>query len=365
MGEKGSLIPKEVPPAVATFLSFCDDIVELSVLDGRLGTAMKNGKLTLLLGTSYLGADDEQRVDDLKHEVGHFVLCHTQRCGERDKRRFNMVCDAAISFQGICRVLDSDITFEKLPCKNGGTVPPTPPELAYDMLAEGPPTLVICGSLVNSSSDDSPATKAKLAIIGATIRVRHPDLLKTLAGNMGGSEAGTGRAISEIPPPPPWIREVLEYLLKTTRSIDRRRSWRREHRALPDMLPGLSRSYTPSCIVLFDASGSISEDLASQFLGALSGTPELANSYVRVFDTTLSHPIPVRDIAKVCEAVAEKGGGTLIKKAGLEGRESGIPIVWLTDAESGDGFAPPHDAVEIWCVSGSAPHPHGIRVQVE
>ena len=360
-----SLLPKVVPPAVATFLSFCDEVINAKLPGARLGTALMNGKLVLLLGECYVAADEEQRVDDLKHEVGHFMLGHLTRCGERNKHNFNLVCDASLSHQGINKVLETDVTFAKLPCKNGGTVPPCPPEAAYELLDTPPPLLIVCGSLEHSSNDGTAASQAKMAIVGAMLLAKHPDFLKALGAHLGGTENGSGRPIPEILPPPPWIRKVIEYLLKTTRSTDRRRSWRREHRALPDMLPGLSRGYTPVCRVLFDASGSIDQELAAQFFGALAGTPELRDSDVIVFDTTLSDIIPVKEIEKLAEAIAEKGGGTYIRKAGLEGRISGIPTVWLTDACSGDGFAPPHDAVEVWCVSGSAPHPHGVRVQVD
>lgn len=354
-------LPSEVPPAVATFLNLCDEIIDAKLPMGRLGTSLVKGKLTLYLGDSYLQSDEEQKIDDLKHETGHFVLQHLPRCGERDKIRFNLVCDASLAYQGINITLPTDVTFDKLPCKHGGTVPPSAPEVAYDLLAENP-SGESCGSLIISFCDDTPESKAKLAIIGAIIKAKHPDFLQF---NGAGNEAGTGRSIPEIPPQPPWIRSVLDYLLKTTRSLDRRRSWRREHRALPDLLPGRSRSYDIACRILYDASGSISQELSAQFLGAIANTPELAGSDVVVFDTKISKPIPVNNIKAICDKVEEMGGGTAIKKAGMKGRLLTVPIVWLTDCESGDGFPPPHDTVEIWCVSGSANHPHGIRVQVD
>ena len=204
---KRPLLPKEVPPAVATFLSFCGDVVVAKLPNARLATMLNEGKLTLLLGDCYLEADDEQRADDLKHEVGHFVLGHIPRCGERDKYKFNLVCDASLAFQGINKTLESDSTFDKLPCKHGGTIPPCPPEAAYELLAD-PPSLTICGSFAHSSADKSPASEAKMAIIGATIKIKHPELLKALGATLGGSEVGTGRPIPEIPPQPPWIRNV-------------------------------------------------------------------------------------------------------------------------------------------------------------
>ena len=45
-------LPSEVPPAVATFINLCDEIIDAKLPMGRLGTSLVKGKLTLYLGDS-------------------------------------------------------------------------------------------------------------------------------------------------------------------------------------------------------------------------------------------------------------------------------------------------------------------------
>lgn len=364
------MIPKHVPPAVATFLACCDEVI-VDESFPTLGTALLRGKLTLILGSLYLKApNDSLKIELLKHEIGHFALGHISRRKDRYPIPWNLVCDAAIHMQGICdwERLDRElgiqsIIYERLPAKHGGTVPPTPPEIAYDLLEFEGIDGDSCGSISRSSNDDSVESRAKMAVVGAKINGADRNFLNGALGRHDGGE--TNRAIPEIPPPPPWTREVLEYLLRTARSHERNRSWRREHRALPDILPGRSRSHSPSCRVLLDASGSINEELIKQFLGALVGTPELSDSDVVVFDHKYLPPVPAKNAEAICKSIRQSGGGTGIAKVGNEMRPSGIPVVWLTDCESGDGFPEPHDAMEIWCVHGNAKNPHGVRVNID
>jgi hypothetical protein len=130
------MLPKLVPPAIATFLACCDEVI-CDESFPTLGTALIKGHLTLVLGDLYFKApSDEIKIEMLKHEVGHFALGHIGRCGEREPMPWNLVCDAAIHQQEICnyKLVDlvmgmQSITYDKLECKTGGPIPPTPPEI--------------------------------------------------------------------------------------------------------------------------------------------------------------------------------------------------------------------------------------------
>lgn len=365
-------LPDKVSPPVASFLAACDAVLE----DRRiptLATALIEGKLTLILGQQYLDEPEACQAADLEHEVGHFIGQHLQRCGERDPLQFNIVCDAAINEQGIgdYKLVDAfwatqgienrSPRFDRLPHKDGGMIPPCPPEVAYTMLPKssvGPGGG--CGSIEHSTMDNSAASLVKAIIVNAAVLAANPFFKQ-------GSEGGDGmatRAVPELPPVPPWIRAVLEYLLKTVRSHARQRSWRREHRGLPGTLPGQGRSYAPACRVLLDASGSIGPELLGQFLSALVNTPELAESDVVVFDSAWGDPLPVSNAVAILNEARRRGGGTAINAVGCAMRPDGRPVVWLTDAVSGDGFPPPHTTNEIWCVHGKATPPHGIVIRI-
>src|SRR2546428_5735724 len=74
------MLPPILPPAVATFIACCDEII-VDKSFPTLGTALIRGHLTLILGELYFQApNDRIKIELLKHELGHFALGHISRC---------------------------------------------------------------------------------------------------------------------------------------------------------------------------------------------------------------------------------------------------------------------------------------------
>ena len=351
-------LPDHCSPAVATWLQHVQAVRVVAGLPGPCASSLVKGKITLLVDSAWPTYTPAVQRELLNHELGHFLFDHFGRRGERDPMRFNLVCDAALDHVG---VQDSallwaaghpGVTFEGL------GIPPCPPEVAYEMLPES--NGGGCGSLSASEHDGSgESLLTQLQVLTAVLAA--DPALRARLGRQGGQ--GAGRAVPELAAPKPWIRQVLAYLSAYSVRLDRTRSWRREHRTVSG-LPGRSKTTGIGCRIFVDASGSVGEADLNDFLSAVCGTPELAGSDVVVFDGTASDPMPATAHGAIVAAVSARGGGTAIRATSAL-RQRGQPAVWLTDAESGDGWPDPHSAPEVWCVVGGAPVPSGYRVQVD
>lgn len=363
------LIP-DVPLSlgVLSFLAACDEVREARI--PTCATSLIQGRLVLLLGEMYLNAAPPVRAELLRHECGHFVYGHLARLGDRDPGRFNLVCDAAIHETGACdwKLLDREtgggvITYDRLPHKNGGSLPPYPPEIAYEMLAEPPEQDGAagegCGSLSHGEHDNSPESWAKHATTTAGILAADPEF-----GKAAGAGSGMGRETPELAAPPPWIYQVLDWLTRGEHRTEPRRSWRRENRSGSPLLPGQSRGYGYGARILLDASGSIDPTAINQFLSAICCTPELSGTDVVVFDDGWGDPLPVSDPSAVLAEVKRRGGGTAIRRVGQAMRVPSVTAVWLTDGYSGDGWPDEHDGPEVWVINNTeATPPRGVVVR--
>lgn len=389
-GKDGRLVAripgeKYITPAIAAFLNEADEFryePELDEIKALAGVALRDGKLIVAVGKPYIVASDEVKAEILQHECAHFVMGHYQRQGDRNAEAFNSCCDAAIHHTGVAdhQIVEEAVnkmkgwehfmsaTFDRLRSKDGTPIPPMMAESAYELLAvqdkdpkNGPSSS--CGTMGWSKSDDSPASRARA--MQTAMRVLRDD--KDFATQLGGMRGGHGeghRPVPELKAPSPWIREIITYLVRTAKRTHRDRSYRRENRAF-DMLPGQSAAFGRGARFLIDASGSITEEMLTEFLSCVVRTPELSGSDVVVFDTSWSEPIPVTDVLQITKAVRERGGGTHIRAAGIACRAPHLPAVWFTDAETGDGWPPAHTQNEVWCVYGGAANPpRGITIRI-
>jgi hypothetical protein len=395
MNNKASVPPEEyITSAVATFLAACDSFEYNSDIK-TAGTSIIRGKLRLMVGDAYIMATPEEQLHILQHECGHLVSNHFGRKKDRQNLPWNVVCDASLHYCGIAdplilnqaleRVMPGarSAEFSNIIGADGKTIPPMPPEMAYELLprmaglgcapgcgecsehSEGHGDFS-CDSIKNSQVDTTPESMAKRAIVAAQILGADKDFRDAIMNTKNaGQETGPGRDTPELPPPPLWIRKTINYLIRTQDRTDRRRSWRRENRAFL-ALPGQSKSYGRGALFLIDASGSIGSERLAEFLSAITRTPELRGSLVVVFDSRPSNYIPANDIKTILDTLKSFGGGTSIKEVGEKVRLDHMPAVWLTDACTGDGWPRKHTQHEVWCVyGGAASPPNGITIRID
>jgi hypothetical protein len=372
-------VPHEdyITPAVRIFLAEADDFR----YDRDIRTAatyILKGKLYIVVGDAYMGADQRTKDHILRHEAAHFISNHIGRCKDRQPRPWNAVTDAAIHECGAAdyKVIEEGIQkvpgfetfqcviFDRLTSKYGGTIPPMPPETAYDFLPEEH-VLVGCGSLEQGKFDGSGASYAKAC--SASVHIRAGDKDFRDAVDMRTKTAGDGhggmRDIENLPPPKPWIRRTIQYLIRTQQRTERARSWRRENRTF-HMLPGQSAMYGKGAAFLVDASGSVPQEDLDDFLACILRTPELKGSVCAIFDGEVSPLVPVANMRTVLETAKKFRGGTSFLNA-AKVRVPELPTVWLTDGYPNDGWPTPHTHNEVWCITSDVVAPHGITFHIK
>jgi hypothetical protein len=388
-----NLLPDEeyLRPGVITFLAHVDTVL----VDNRVptcATGLYKGKLLLLLGERYLACEDQEaRGEMLAHECAHFLMGHLGRRGERQPRPWNAVIDASLHWVGAAdwQLIEEAmnkgwkgeqpirlVTFERLLDKDTNMpMAPMPPEMAYERL---PVVTVVCdgncdehgpgghdtqegegcGSMEHSHHDGSTESMTKRVITAGKVISADKEFAARLRGESS-QNAGLGRGsrlAPDLPPPAPWIRQTLQWLIHGRKRAQRRRSWRRENRSFP-VLPSKVRLHTLGGLFIIDASGSISDDMMGEFLSAVMHTPELKGSEVVIFDSYWTDYIPITDHATIMAKVKEMGGGTTIRAVGQAYKHDPRPRVWITDGYSGDGWPDPHTAADIWCVWDQGPTP--------
>lgn len=355
---------------IAAWLAMVDHIEEVpDQIPALAAVQVVEGKMTLMLRGDFNTWPDELKCNIISHECHHMVFEHHNRRGERDPRLWGLVTDAVL-YHNACEdwqmteaILNarlnadepkvSSSTFERI------GIPPCRAEIAYDMLLnnKSPNIKVIhCGSSLLSKTDGSQATQELLDKI----------MIEVGPHIQGGASLGGGvqtPITGTIPDPPAWIRQVIPFLVESINKANRGRSWRRFSRTGSDLLPGREMVAALDGQIFIDQSGSCNE-YVPLFLAAVCSTPELAGTRVYTFDDKVRGPLPASDAAGVRALLESSRGGTLIKKAG-ELRESGCPVVWISDGESADGLPKHHDAAEIWCIVGSAKIGNRIRIQVD
>ena len=317
----------------------------------------KDGKM--LCGLSKAQWDTwspELQNEILCHEAGHVAGGHDIRMGDRDPRKWNVVCDAAIHYSGGVKPEAVEelggVTYEKL------GIPPVPPEIGYDMLPDEPSENggESCGREDHNHGEElsgAARTRATIASIRGAAEL----------GKLGSQGNGQPRSIPEsMPHYPDWMVDLLQRLKKAVAYDDSVRRWTRETRrdVDPIMMPGRAPKMGVACTFIWDLSGSIGEESVKKFLGAVDATPELAGSEIVAFSDDVVGPYPVSQAQRCIEDC--NSGGTQFHK-GASKRRPGIPCVWITDGYTGDGWPDPHDSDEFWVINTDVEPPHGIRIQ--
>lgn len=321
------------------------------------------------------------RNEVLCHEAGHVAGGHDVRRQERDPKKWNIVCDAAIHYsKGVDpKTVEKigGVTYDKL------GIPPVPPEIGYDLLPDNPegdgecndPNAKAgkpgeggkvcnnpshhhgCGRDQHGAGKDTPSQKAQSRALVASIRGA------AAMGQTGGQGSGSSRELPEVQPAyPDWMIELLTQLKKVVSYDESTRRWVKETRldVDPIAMPGKAPKLGVKCTFIWDLSGSIGQEEVARFLGAVEATPELVGSEVVSFSDGVWGPRPVREVR---ELLAEsQSGGTQFMK-GASRRRPGVPCVWITDGYTGDGWPKAHDTDEFWVINTDVVPPHGIRIQ--
>lgn len=362
-------LPEIQNEGIAAWLAMVDKIEEVPPgIPALAAVQVVEGKMTLMLRGDFNTWPDELQNNIISHECHHMVFEHHHRREDRDPNLWGLVTDAVL-YHNACEdwqmteaILNarlkedeqkvSSSTFERI------GIPPCRAEVGYDMLLNNKSDkikVIHCGSSLLSKMDGSVATQQLM-----------DKIMIEVGPHMQGASTGGGVPMAitgTIPSPPEWIRRVIPFLIEAVNRVNRGRSWRRFSRTGSDLLPGREATNAYEGQIFIDQSGSCDKYIP-MFLAAVCSTPELAGTRVYTFDDQVRGPVPASDTAGVREILEASRGGTLISKAGKL-RESGCPVVWLTDAESGDGLPKRHDAAEVWCVTGSASTPGRLRIQID
>jgi len=233
---KRKIIPDELPEAVSVFLARLDGMVVAKMPGAYCRTKFYwDGRIVLEVPPEWDNFTDEARRELLCHECGHWAFGHHLRCGERDPKKFNLVCDMSIAENGIQNTARlAELGFSA--CKfEDYKLPVCPPEIAYDMLPESPEGQS-CGSIANM--DDLTEEQKDIIQEISTEVAMHADTLggKLSKGPHGGTEGENSRHVPDLPPPPAWIQRVCELLSASLVHHTRNRTWKRESR-IGDILP--------------------------------------------------------------------------------------------------------------------------------
>ena len=364
-------------------LAVTDEVVWSSQI-GTCAVGIKEGRATLYLGKLWRQARSNPAAREmmLRHEAFHLFLGHEERRGQREKGLWNACCDAAIHHDPTVdfRVIEAVqpglelITYERL-LETYPSVCVAPPEVVYALIESsqqdgggGPDGFPgsDCGrGQQEDINDNKPESKAKRTEVEAEVtqgylddcaeRKITPQVTVIAQSEQGGTGSGS-RERPVIKPRPAWVDEVLDRVLHRRSSVERRRSWRREHRYLDsDLLPGRVPGQGWDGLWIIDASGSINSEVVNAMLSAVIQEPQLRGSRIAVFDSHLELPLShVHELDQVESQIGRCGGGTTIKATDEKLNAIGyadVPRVWLTDAHSNDGL-PPRREQDLWVIFG-------------
>jgi len=356
------------PPDVTNFLALVDEVRHAPEVP-TVGSLLEDGRLTLLLGKLWERAPHAARVEILRHEASHVAhgcwarhgdrnVVLTDPSGQNPVLAWNIATDANIhglkesDWEVVDRECDwESVTYERLSKSLKRPLTLMPSERLYDIIVKEAKPFQghTCGAAGHSLADSTLASRMKASAVG-----------RAVLGDAGPNGNGM-RPTPTLPACPPWIQEVLDWLVtRVVAREERLRSWRRAHRVNPDLLPGSARGEARAARFMLDASGSIGDELLGQLLAAVCSTPELASSDVVVFDHLCREPVDASDVGAVLAMCRSAGGGTLIRAAG-EHRDPDKQTVWLTDGGTADGW-PVGAEADLWVVGAGEPVPAGAQV---
>lgn len=259
--------------------------------------------------------DDDELVFLFGHEVGHCVFDHMGRRGERDPQVWNMAGDYLVNDMLIQNNVGKKIT--TVPILWDPKYRDMTAEEVYDDLMKNAVKIQVTldmhmdgsGKEGEDSDGGGKASDGKSKSSGIKIdeetakkirdELKEAVLQSAQAAGAGNTPAGIRRLIQQFTAPKMrWqdlLRIQLESSLKNNYSFMRpsRKAW---HTGA--VLPGMLPAEQLDVVVAIDMSGSISNEMALDFLSEVKGMMELYNSYtihVYCFDTEIYNPVTFSD----------------------------------------------------------------------
>lgn len=261
------------------------------------------------------------------HEVLHNVFEHMFRRGDRDAQIWNIACDYAINQILVDERIGDKVTQIKIFQDNkyrGKSAEEIYDEIyeKYDM-----EQLKALGELLdqhmdpddNDGGDDKDGkgkrpkyTKEELKQIRDEIK--EAMISAAQSAGAGNIPAGVRRMIQELTEPKMNWRELLKQQIQSTIKNDY--TWMRPSRKgwhTGAILPGMNFDQTIDICVTIDMSGSISNDMARDFLSEIKGIMDQFKSFklkLWTFDTEVYNPIDItEDNIQEFDSYEPQGGG--------------------------------------------------------
>lgn len=276
--------------------------------------------------------DDDELVFLFGHEVGHCVYNHMGRRGDRQPQVWNMANDFLVNDMLIENSVGRKIT--AVPILHDPKYRGMTSEEIYDELMKNATKIQVTldmhmdgsGSEGDEKDGDGKGSDGKSGKSGIKIdeetmkkirdEMKEAILQSAQAAGAGNTPAGIRRLIQQFTAPKMrWqdlLRIQLESSLKNNYSFMRpsRKAWH-TGAVLPGMLP---QEHLDVCIAI-DMSGSISDEMARDFLSEVKGMMEMYTTYsihVFSFDTAVYNPVTFTDDngEDVYDYDPQGGGGT-------------------------------------------------------
>jgi predicted metal-dependent peptidase len=272
--------------------------------------------------------DDDELVFLFGHEVGHCVYNHMGRRGDRDPQIWNMANDYLVNDMLIENNVGRKITAVQIlhDTKYRGM---TSEEIYDELIKNAVKIQVTLDMHMDGSGDeekDGKGSDGKSKSSGVKIdeetmkkirdEMKEAILQSAQAAGAGNTPSGIKRLIQQFTAPKMrWqdiIRIQLESSLKNNYSFTRpsRKGW---HTGA--ILPGMLPAEHLDVVIAIDMSGSISDEMARDFLSEVKGMMDMYTTYgihVFCFDTEVYNPVTFSDDGgeDIHEYETMGGGGT-------------------------------------------------------
>jgi predicted metal-dependent peptidase len=272
--------------------------------------------------------DDDELVFLFGHEVGHCVYNHMGRRGDRDPQIWNMANDYLVNDMLIENNVGRKITAVQIlhDTKYRGM---TSEEIYDELIKNAVKIQVTLDMHMDGSGDeekDGKGSDGKSKSSGVKIdeetmkkirdEMKEAILQSAQAAGAGNTPSGIKRLIQQFTAPKMrWqdiIRIQLESSLKNNYSFTRpsRKGW---HTGA--ILPGMLPAEHLDVVIAIDMSGSISNEMAQDFLSEVKGMMDMYTTYgihVFCFDTEVYNPVTFSDDGgeDIHEYETIGGGGT-------------------------------------------------------
>lgn len=250
--------------------------------------------------------DDDELVFLFGHEVGHCVFDHMGRRGERDPQIWNMAGDYVVNDMLVENHVGKKITTVPilLDSKYKGM---TADEIYAELIKNSTTVQMTLDMHMDGSGEEAEQGKASDGKSRSSGIKIDPEEMKRLRDEMkeailqsaksagaGNVPGGIRRMIDQfVAPKMPWqdlLRIQLESSLKNNYSFTRpsRKSW---HTGA--ILPGMLPAEELDVVIAMDMSGSITQEMGTDFLSEVKGMLELYTTYnihIFCFDTSVYNP---------------------------------------------------------------------------